>query len=521
MLKKGLFTTCVSLAAIGILMPSCMPQRDHDFCEVREINAHWDIEDLYECTCVPDHPITLKEAIELALENNLDVRLQYYEAAVQCETFRQDALKELGQLNAFGEVSHRNRNTGSFSQSLTNQPPAPPSISSEQDSKVAHLWFVWNALDFGLAYYQSRQDLDKLEIIKQRQLRARQNLVLDVTRAYYRASVAGRAVHQAERLIGTLKERHEAVGREVSERTVSEMRGLAEQDRIIDLEIKLYAFRNEYRSALTELEALMGIPPSCLVELAGFDLMDVPEIAVELCALEYEALTNRPELIGQDFQVNIDIDEIHKSILNMYPGVGIFGGYNHDSNKFLLFHNWWNIGVHATIDLLSLPSKQATLCKNWYQRWLDERTRLSMSMGVLTQVHLAFINVEETREQYRLAREMFRVKSRKFDLANTMIEAGQLNEDDVIQYDAEALFADLEAFKAFGNLQVAFEQLSNAIGRTLRFSELDVGGALWDVRQPCDPALWMEVETQEPVEPSAFQVEPRPDTTEHQDVPKE
>lgn len=504
-LNKTLFSTCLSLAAISCLIPSCTPYRENaDFCAQREINVRFDIDDLYDCTCVPDHPVTLTDAIELALANNLDVRLQYFEAAVQCETFRQDQLKELGQLNAFGEVSHRNRNTGSFSQSLTNQPPAPPSISSEQDNKTAHLWWMWNTLDFGLAYYQARQDLDKLEIIKQRQLRARQNLVLDVTRAFYRASVAGRAVSQAETLIATLKERQSKLQREVTERTVSEMRGLSEQDRIIDLEIKLYAFRNEYRSALTELEALMGIPPSCPIVLAEIAMGDVPELAMEICELEYEALTNRPELIGQDFQVAIDIDEIRASILQMYPGVGLFGGYNYDHNKFLLFHNWWNIGVHATLDLLSLPSKQATVCKNWYQRWLDERTRLSMSMGVLTQVHLAFINVEETRQQYRLARNMYSIKQRKHSLSQSMSDAGQLSPDDVVQYNAEALFAELEAFKAYGNLQVALEQLSNAIGRTLRFSTLDVSCSLWDVRQPCDPALWMECDTEAPVEGPAF-----------------
>ncbi len=493
MRSKTLLSTCIAITGLATLIPSCAPYRQNcDYCEIREMGAWADINEIYEETCIPDHPVTLEDAICIALKYNLDVRLQWLEAAVQSEVFRADQLKELGQLTAFGEVKHRNRNTGSYSQSLTAQPPAPPSISSEQDSKVAELQWMWNTLDFGIAYFQARQDADKLHIIKQRQLRARQNLVLDVTRAFYRANVARRAVSQAEGLIGTLKERQGTVRKEVSERAVSEMNGLTEQDRIIDLEIKLYAFRNEYRSALTELEGLMGIPPSCPIVLADIALEDVPELNVDICQLEMDALMYRPELIGQDFQIASDLDEIKSSILQMYPGVALFGGYNYDRNKFLLFHNWWSVGIHAAIDLLSLPSKQATVCKNWFQRWLDERTRLSMSMGVLTQVHLAFINVEETREQYRLTREMYSVKGRKHTLSEKMAEAGQMNPDDVIQYHAESLFAELEAFKAYGNLQVALEQLSNAVGRTLEFSTADIGCELWDVREPCDSRLWID-----------------------------
>lgn len=494
MKKLPLFVTLLGLIAT----PSCLPHRMcPDACVIRENNANTDLEEIYEESCLPDHPVTLAEAIQIALDNNLDVRLQQLELAVQCETYMQDMLREIGQLNAFTELRHRNRNTGSSSQSLTNQPPAPPSISSEQDSRVAELHYVFNILDYGLAYYQARQDLDRYQILRQRHLRARQNLVLDVFRAYYRAAVAKRAVDRAENLIADLKKRQAMIQSEVTERAVSELRGLTQEDRIVDIEIKLYAFRNEYRSAMAELQALMGIPPSSQMEIVALVLDNVEIPKVDISDLEWEALTHRPELFGQDFQVWSDMDEIRRSIINMYPSVALFGGYNHDSNKFLLYHNWWTIGIRAAWDLLSLPSKQHTIYKAWYQRWLSEKTRLSMSMGVLTQVHLAYINVEEALEQYQLAREMQSIKGRKYDLSMKMEEAGQFHSDEVMDFEADALFAELQAYKAYANLQIALEQLGNATGRTLRYSEADIGYQIIEVRQYCDSGLWIDCETGE------------------------
>ncbi|MDP1834409.1 MAG: TolC family protein [Chlamydiales bacterium] len=492
MKKLPLYLTLLGLVATQGCLPHRMCQ---DPCTVREANANTDIEEIYSESCLPDHAITLTEAIQIALENNLDVRLQQLELSVQCETYMQDMLREIGQLNAFGEVKHRNRNTGSSSQSLTAQPPAPPSISSEQDTRVFELHYVFNILDYGLAYYQARQDLDRYQILRQRHLRARQNLVLDVFRSYYRAAVARKAVIRAESLIGDLKHRQELIQSEVSERAVSELRGLTQEDRIVDIEIKLFAFRNEYRSAMAELQALMGVPPGCPMELAEINLEEVSVPKIDICELEYEALLHRPELFGQDFQVWSDMDEIRRSIINMYPSVALFGGYNHDDNKFLLYNNWWTVGVRATLDLLSIPSKKHTVYKAWYQRWLSEKTRLSMSMGVLTQVHLAFINVEETMEQYQLAREMQSIKGRKYDLSIRMEEAGQFHGDEVMDFEADALFAELQAYKAYANLQIALEQLSNSVGRSLRFSAPDIGCQIYDVRQGCDNVLWTEYDT--------------------------
>ncbi len=461
-----------------------------DYCCKRDFHAYFDLEDLYDHMPCIDHPLGLEEILEIALEYNLDVRLQELEQAAQCEAIAAERLKQLGRFNVYGELKNRNRNTGSSSDSLTDRPPAPPSYSSEQDTKRADLTYVWSALDFGLSYYQTRQETNGALILKQRHLRARQNLILDVYRAYYRAVVARRAMSKSEDLITSLRERLTHVERQVQERTVSEMRGLLQKDRIIDVEIRLYAFENEYRSAMAELQALMGMPPSCPIELAAieFEPLDIPEL--DVCDLEWQALTHRPELLSQDMQVCVDADEVRTSILEMYPNVSLFGGYNHDANKFLVFSNWLSIGARLSYDLLSLPSKQHRITQNRWKHWLTKETRLSMSVGVMTQVHLAYINVQETLTQFRLAKELDDVKNRMWELSIKYEEAGQFDPEDVSDHEIEALFAELNAYKAYANVHVALEQLGNTVGRSLMFTDIDLGCHLWDVRQGCDRQLY-------------------------------
>ena len=488
-MKGGRPLSVPLILSLTILLLGCAVHTP-DYCCQRDSNAYWDIEELYGCAQSPDHPLTLTEIMQIALCNNLDVRLQELELAVQCETVKSEKMRQLGQLNARGELTTRDRNTGSSSDSLTNRPPAPPSISSEKDHGTFEIRYVFDLLDFGLSYYSARQQTNKYLQIQQRHLRARQNLLLDVYRAFYRAHVAKRAMERSADLLVTLRDRQQQVQRQVEERTVSQMRGLLQEDRIVDIEIKLYAFENEYRSALAELQALMGMPLSCSLELANLDVQGWELPHVEICELEWEALSHRPELLGQDMQVCIDVDEIRRSILDMYPNVALFGGYNYDDNKYLVYSNWLAAGMRATHDLLSIPSKMRNVTKNRYQYLLDKKTRLSMSLGILTQVHLAYINVQETKQQLQLATELDSVKQRMFKLSEAYEESGEYDDDDVMDYEIEALFAELTALKAYANHQVALEQLSNAIGRPLQFTPEDLGCQMWDIRQQCDASLY-------------------------------
>ncbi len=472
------------LAAAG-----CVPASP-DYCCVRQNNAIYDMCRLNNNIRLLRTELTLCDIVQIAVECNLDVQIQKMEEAVQCEKVFAEKLKALPELDINADFSNRNNNPAWYSRTV-NPPPVPNPTGKEnsrntnptprgalasQSTSKFHRDFdfalAYNIIDFGLSFVRARQEKNRLCLLMQRNMRARQNLVLDVYRAYYRAIVAKQAVAQSEKLIGDLEARQEQLQQQVESQLVSEMKGLVNENRLIDMQVKLYAFENEYRSAMTELSALMGLPPGQRFTLVPMDVQDVNIADIDTADLEKSAFLYRPELMAQDMQYHVDSDEVKAIMIQMFPNARLFGGMYHDDDRFMFNHDWWSVGTNISWDLFRLPSQWRMEKAARFKKQVAWETRLSMSMGILTQVHLANINVQETGRQYKLATNLFKVKQRQLNVANVLEASGELSVDDVMVFEVEALFAEVNAVKAFANLQVALEQLANAIGRPMRYSGL-------------------------------------------------
>jgi hypothetical protein len=245
------------------------------------------------------------------------------------------------------------------------------------------------------------------------------------------------------------------------------MQGLVNENRLIDLQIKLFAFENEFKSAITELSALMGLPPGNCLELATGEFEDI-DIG-DLCINEFEkmALRYRPELYAQEMQYTIDAEEVKASMIEMLPNARLFASIWHDDDMFIYVNDWFKFGTTLSWNLLQLPAKWANSDSLDTRSQISWETRLSMSMGVLTQVHLSYINIQESKVQYSLAKDLYKVKHRQLEVANVLERSGELSIDDVLVFEVESLFARVNAIKAFSNLQIALEQLGNSVGRPM------------------------------------------------------
>ncbi|MEM1282235.1 MAG: TolC family protein [Chlamydiota bacterium] len=466
----------ITIGAVVAVLSSCMSPYPPNYEHCRNVNADSDltrIRNNVELNQTVSY--SLNDVIDISLRHNLDVRLQRLEETVQCKETWAEALRMLPAIEANGDLSYRNENTAYTSEVIGNTTPIlisrtnAPTISSEQTTRRFDIAAIFNILDFGLTYYKTRQEANKGLMLRQRHLRARQNLILDIYKAYYRTIVAKRAVDKSQKLISLLSAREETIEKQISQQVIPELEGLLNKDRLVEMKIRLLAYENEHRSAMTELLGLMGAGSHCHIELEDPGLASIDVQKEYICDLENQALRYRPELMSQDIQICIDADEVRRSMLRMFPDIAPYYGYYHDGNKFLVFNNWLGVGIRASYDLLSLPSKCKELSKNKYQKMLNRHVRLSMSMGVITQVNLAYINVEESVAQYELANELMDVKSRLWKLAESNRLSGQVSDAYVLDTQIEALFAEVNAHKAYGNVQIALEQLANAIGRPQYF----------------------------------------------------
>ena len=467
MRRKCHNTSKISLLFL-LVLAACTPSTPDYQC-LREGNSTYDRFQLNTNVAITSAPMGLEEILEIALCRNLDVQLQEIEQSVYNESYVAEKLRQVPSLTMNGEFSHRDNTPAWYSKPLGGEVGALPSVSQEQDTKSFDITAAWNLVDFGLTYVKTRQEKSRACLKRQQNLRARQNLILDVHRAYYRAVVANQAREQAKVLIDVLEKRRLDLKRQMELQLVSEMRGLLNDNRLIDLKVRLHAFDNEYHSAMAELSALMGLPPGSCFQIADINLADLRKPEFDVCKLEDTALISRPELIAQDIQYEIDADEVKASIIRMFPNAKLFGAWYYDDDQFQYHNNWVVVGAQMAWDLLALPAKWSDMRMEVYRRDVAVMTRLSMSMGVLTQVHLANINVNETFLQFELSEELREVKNRQLEVAKLFEIRGEYDADDIIVYQVEALFAEVNMVKSYASYHVALEQLGNSIGKPLVF----------------------------------------------------
>ncbi len=458
---KALLAGCIALIVSGC--NQC--QNPKDWCKIRNENNCKDTYCLYSTANIPPHPLTLDEIIRIGLCKNLSLMVKEQEYAIQREAVTRERFKMLPKLIVNWENYGRTENTASFSESLVpGVPPAPLSISSEQNIMRWDSGFVWNLVDFGVAFFRTKNECDKVLMAQLEYERLRQNLVLDITRQYWKAIVAKRAIEESTSIITKALDQQNTLQRQMDAKIISEIQGLRNENQLINIRGQLQAYAGEYHSAISELALLMGIPASIEFDLAEIETMGVDVNLCDVNQLEKWALVNRPELFSADIEEKIRVDEARTALIQMLPGVELFGGPYHDSNRFLLYNNWIAAGIRATWNLLDIPlhwEEKKIACK---RKELARRNRMALAVGVIAQVHLSYLLYHDNLESYIISKELESVNNRLLLAAKSEQKQGKLHEADILKYEAEALFAELDAATKYAELQNSLEQLNSAIG---------------------------------------------------------
>jgi len=218
-----------------------------------------------------------------------------------------------------------------------------------------------------------------------------------------------------------------------------------------------------------ELSQSMGIPPSPEFEIV------IPEIAFEdievadIETLEQTALIHRPELYEKDVEDLAALDELNIAVLQMFPNLRLFSAPHYDSNYFLLFNSWYEIGLQTAWDLLSLPWRYKHRDVVLQQRELVRKQRLATALGVLTQVNLANLMLKDYIREYEVAREAFKVKSELAAAYRKRWNKGIYSEAELLIYDSDAYFAGVRLLESYAQIQSSIEQLNNSIGLPLYY----------------------------------------------------
>lgn len=439
---------------------------------------------LAENNVLPDHPLTLDEIIDYAVVHNLDLRVKCLEYKVQKERITGESLKLLPSMTFTGDHSYRNKNTAAFSidantgtvtstiDPVTGEvlPPAA-SISTSQRTNTFDLTAAYNIIDFGLSYLHTRQQENRALSTCYQWERQRQNLILDIMKAYWKGMSAYQGIERAKEIQEQSIYLEDQITRLLKVGNLPRIPGLQSVKELSIVRTRFTQYVKNYRDAKAELAALMGVSPDTEFELAPIQIeAKITEVdAIE--KLEDWGIVNRPELYAADAEYRIYKLEAKAKLIEMFPNISIYAGQYQNADPFLVNHWWMQSGARAAWNLLSLP-----------QRWYDRRaaqvaitesheSRIALTLGIMTQIHLAEITYRNTIKVYQDLDHIFRLNQESLRVATKQRELGLLDAVDLINFQADYLESEINAVSAYGDMQVALELINNSMGMPMFYSD--------------------------------------------------
>ncbi len=414
-----------------------------------------------------DRVFTLMDCVQLSIEHNLDLKVYSIRDKIARERQTAEALGMLPELNVSYDFSGRDNDPGASSRSIrSGNESLEPSMSSDRNISNFKVELALSVIDFGLAFLNATQAEDQVLISIEQKRRAAQNLKLEVARTYFKVAATQDARDASSALLEKCKDIHQLLSDLETSKNFSPLRVLDERKRFIRLQKQLMEYQRSYDNACIELRALMGYMPLREIRvdtsfLKEIHVQDLPDIET----LVKVALVERPELYQLDIQTNIMINEARKTILMMLPHVRVFVDFTASDNAFLYHQSWWELAARAAYNLLKLPQHIATLrTRNSEVEELQART-LALSIGIISQVHIAYANIKEVQDRYQLDDDYYKAYLKHLDTAHkTYTVGGNESKLDLARYELETTDTQIARTIALGNYYLAYYQLLNTVG---------------------------------------------------------
>jgi outer membrane protein TolC len=180
--------------------------------------------------------------------------------------------------------------------------------------------------------------------------------------------------------------------------------------------------------------------------------------------MEAYAVLHRPEVIEAGYNERIGLEETHKAMAQLLPGISVKLGASYDSNSYLLNNNWQFAGVQVSWNLFNLLNAKQIKGTAEAQYQLAVQQKLALNMAVLTQTHVAYLEYQGRRRQFELNRDLNDVEQRILTYTRNTTEANADGKLAEIRAATAALTAELRLYQSYSALQGAYGQLIASLG---------------------------------------------------------
>ncbi|MCP2621222.1 TolC family protein, partial [Candidatus Aminicenantes bacterium AC-334-E05] len=321
----------------------------------------------------------------------------------------------------------------------------------------------------GKLYYSYNQAKYNLELTKEIERQARQQVIFEVKRAFFGCllarefvKVSREAVELAEKHLTTVKNLYE-VG------MASQFDLLRAEVRLANLKPQLIKAKNNYESALLGLKTILGIDINTPIELKGKLEYEPFEIDLEQC-MEI-ALENRPELIQLNYQEKIGEQMLKLAKVYNFPTLSIVGNYNIWGNELSLdkdkWQNYYNINLVLSIPIFSgfLTSAKIGQSKAFLKE--IKLNKKALIENIKLEVRQAILKIKEAKETLESQEKNVEQAMESVRIAELNYSEGLATSLDVSSAQVALTQAKTNYTQALFDYAVALAQIEKAIGYDL------------------------------------------------------
>jgi outer membrane protein TolC len=413
--------------------------------------------------------LSLEEAVARALKYNLDRRARSMERALALNLLELDNFQLLPKMVASKMYSDRTEFSATNSKSDPKGPP-PTSSYSYSGDRAGHtrdLKLSWNLLDFGVSFYNARQNADRSLIAEENRRKVVNNLVREVQFAYWRMVASQKleprvkaAVSQAEQaLVNARKVEIEKL------KNPSEI--LRFQKQLLQKISRIETVQQSLSNARIELAALINVQPSIKFSVVppSTDELILPKWSIDLGEMERIAFQNHPDIREKLYLSRISVDNAKKSLLAFLPGLDLSVGKNYDSNSFMDINRWYQWSSTISVKLLKLLAIPDQLKYNKASKALSDAQRIALRMAVLAQVHVANVNYFNSIKQFDRANDLYQIDERLTNQVSERQESDMQSVLDRISQETAAIVSVMRRYQTYSDVVGAVGTLYATLGK--------------------------------------------------------
>ncbi len=437
--------------------------------------------------------ITLYEAMARALKYNLDFKVEVMQTALRSSELNLAHYNMLP--NAVVQSGYSSRDSYLSTGELnleTGRTTPPRTTSSEKNTTASDMTFSWNILDFGLSYIHARQSADKVLMAEEARRKVVHKIIEDVRSAYWRAVSSDRMVAKLKGLEARTRTALFNARTLAHNQETTPITALTYERELIEIKRSAQELQRELSIAKTQLAALMNLPPDSSFSLSADGLNSAaPLIGLDARDMIDAALMNRPELRDVAYQRRINEHEAHAALLELLPGLQLYGGDNYDTNKYLAHGEWVSWGAKAgwnVVKVFQYPAKRRVI--EGQDALLDARA-LALTMAVMTQVHVSHIRYVNATKELVTAREYLEVQTRLLKQMRNEAAVDRISEQTLIREELNTLVAEAKRDIAFATAQNAFATIFTSVGLDPHASNVSTAMSVSELSQNLRD-LWLE-----------------------------